>query len=574
MATLSRSEYSGMFGPTTGDRVRLADTNLVIEIEHDYHEGAYGDEVVYGGGKSARDGMAADPSGVSAEGMLDTVITNAIVIDPILGVVKGDIGIKNGLIAGVGKAGNPGIQDGIHQDLIVGGGTELISGEGTIVTAGAIDGHVHLIAPQQAEQALTNGITTLVGGGTGPTDATNGCTTTPGPWNISRMLEAAEGLPVNLALLGKGNASAPIALREQIEAGAAGLKVHEDFGATPAVIDCALSVADEHDIQVSIHTDSLNEAGYFEDTRSAFNGRTIHTFHSEGAGGGHAPDILRVTGEPNVLPSSTNPTLPYGVNSVDELLDMVMVCHHLSHDIPEDVSFADSRVRAETIAAETVLHDLGIISMVSSDSQAMGRVGESFLRTFQVAHHCKDIRGPMEGDSTRNDNQRVLRYLAKITINPALTYGVAHSIGSVEPGKVADLVQWPIESFAAKPRFVIKGGLINWSVMGDPNASLPTPQPIYYRPMFGAYGKAIQSTGITFMSQAAIDLDVPGKLGLNRQIRDVRNCRSIGKQHMIRNDTLPEIEVDPETFKVTIDGEVATIEPAKELPLSRLFFFV
>jgi len=574
MATLSRREYSDMFGPTTGDRVRLADTNLVIEIEHDYHEGEYGDEVVYGGGKTARDGMAADPSGVSAEGMLDTVITNAIVIDPILGVIKGDIGIKNGLIAGVGKAGNPGIQDGIHQDLIVGGGTELISGEGTIVTAGAIDGHVHLISPQQAEQALTNGITTLVGGGTGPTDGTNGCTTTPGPWNISRMLEAAEGLPVNMGILGKGNASAPIALREQLDAGAVGLKVHEDFGATPAVIDCALSVADDYDVQVSIHTDSLNEAGYFEDTRSAINGRAIHTFHSEGAGGGHAPDILRVTGEPNVLPSSTNPTLPYGVNSVDELLDMVMVCHHLSHDIPEDVSFADSRVRAETIAAETVLHDLGIISMVSSDSQAMGRVGESFLRTFQVAHHCKDIRGPMEGDSQRNDNQRVLRYLAKITINPALTYGMAHAIGSIEAGKVADLVQWPIESFAAKPRFVIKGGLINWSVMGDPNASLPTPQPIYYRPMFGAYGKALQSTSITFMSQAGIDRDVAGQLGLNRQIRGVRNCRSIGKQHMVRNGTLPEIEVDPETFKVTIDGKVATIEPAKELPLSRLFFFV
>ncbi len=574
MATLSRREYSDLFGPTTGDRVRLADTNLVIEIEKDFHEGRYGDEAVYGGGKTARDGMAADPSGVSAEGMLDTVITNAIVLDPLLGVVKGDIGIKNGLIAGVGKAGNPGIQDDVHPDLIVGGGTELIAGEHTIVTAGAIDGHVHFVSPQQAEQALTNGITTLVGGGTGPTDGTNGVTATPGPWNIARLLEACEGMPVNMAILGKGNSSTPISLREQLEAGAAGLKVHEDYGATPAVIDCALSVADEYDVQVSIHTDSLNEAGYFEDTRSAIDGRAIHTFHSEGAGGGHAPDILRVTGEPNVMPSSTNPTLPYGVNSVDELLDMVMVCHHLSHDIPEDVSFADSRVRAETIAAETVLHDLGIISMVSSDSQAMGRVGESVTRSFQIAHHCKDIRGRLPEDSDRNDNQRVLRYLAKVTINPALTYGMAHAIGSIAPGKVADLVQWPITSFAAKPRFVIKGGLINWAAMGDPNASLPTPQPVYFRPMFGAYGRARQSTGITFMSQAAIAAGVPERLDLHRQIRPVRNCRSIGKQHMVRNQRVPEIEVDPETFKVTVDGEVATIEPAQELPLTRLFFMV
>ncbi len=572
MATLSHREYADLFGPTTGDRVRLADTNLTIEIESDFHEGRYGDEAVYGGGKTARDGMAADPSGVSAEGMLDTVITNAIILDPLVGVVKGDIGIKDGLIAGIGKAGNPGIQDDIHPDLIIGGGTELIAGEHTIVTAGAIDGHVHFISPQQAAQALTNGITTLVGGGTGPTDGTNGVTTTPGPWNIARMLEASEGLPVNMAILGKGNASMPISLREQLESGAAGLKVHEDYGATPAVIDCALSVADEYDVQVSIHTDSLNEAGYFEDTRSAINGRAIHTFHSEGAGGGHAPDILRVTGEPNVMPSSTNPTLPYGVNSVDELLDMVMVCHHLNPEVPEDVSFADSRVRAETIAAETVLHDLGIISMVSSDSQAMGRVGESVTRAFQVAHHCKAVLGPLEGDSERNDNQRVLRYLAKLTINPALTYGMAHTIGSIHPGKVADLVQWPIESFAAKPRLVIKGGLINWAAMGDPNASLPTPQPVRFRPMFGAYGKAIQSTGITFMSQASIDAGIPAQLGLRRQVAPVRNCRSIGKQHMVRNDLAPEVEVDPETFKVTVDGEVATIEPAQSLPLTQLFF--
>jgi urease subunit alpha len=571
---ITRKEYADLFGPTTGDRIRLADTNLVIEIEKDFHEGRYGDEAVYGGGKTARDGMAGDPSGVSAEGMLDTVITNAIVLDPILGVVKGDIGIKDGLIAAVGKSGNPGIQDDIHPDLIIGAGTEVIAGEHTIITAGAIDTHVHFIAPQQAEHALTNGITTLFGGGTGPTDGTNGTTCTPGPWNIHRLLEASEGMPVNMGIMAKGNASLPISLREQLEAGAAGLKVHEDWGSTPAVIDCALSVADHYDVQVAIHTDSLNESGYFEDTRSAFDGRTIHTFHSEGAGGGHAPDILRVTGEPNVLPSSTNPTLPYGINSVDELLDMVMVCHHLSHDIPEDVSFADSRVRAETIAAETVLHDLGIISMISSDSQAMGRVGESVTRAFQIAHHCKALRGALPEDSGANDNERVLRFLAKVTINPAITNGVGHAIGSIAPGKIADLVQWPITSFAAKPRLVIKGGLINWAAMGDPNASLPTPQPIYYRHMFGAYGRARARTGVTFMSQAAIAAGVPEKLGLERQVIPVRNCRSIGKQHMVRNSRVPDIQVDPETFKVSVDGEITTIDPAKELPLNRLFFMV
>lgn len=574
MATISRREYADLFGPTTGDRVRLADTNLVIEIEQDHHEGRYGDEAVYGGGKTARDGMAADPSGVAAEGMLDMVITNAIVLDPLLGVVKGDIGVKDGVIAGIGKAGNPGIQDDVHPDLIIGAGTEIVAGEHTIVTAGAIDTHVHFIAPQQAEHALTNGITTLFGGGTGPTDATNGCTCTPGPWNIARMLEAAEGMPVNIGIMAKGNASMPISLREQLESGAAGFKIHEDFGATPAVIDCALSVADDYDVQVAIHTDSLNEAGYFEDTRSAINGRAIHTFHSEGAGGGHAPDILRVTGEPYVLPSSTNPTLPYGINSVDELLDMVMVCHHLSHDIPEDVSFADSRVRAETIAAETVLHDLGIISMISSDSQAMGRVGESVTRAFQIAHHCKALLGPLEGDSSGNDNQRVLRYLAKVTINPAITNGVGHAIGSIARGKIADLVQWPIASFAAKPRMVIKAGMVNWAAMGDPNASLPTPQPVYYRPSFGAYGRALQSTGVTFMAQAGISNGIPEQLDLHRQIVPVRNCRSIGKQHMVRNGRAPRIEVDPETFRVTVDGEVVTIDPARELPLTRLFFMV
>jgi urease subunit alpha len=574
MTAISRKEYADLFGPTTGDRVRLADTNLVIEIQKDHHEGRYGDEAVYGGGKTGRDGMASDPSGVSKEGMLDMVITNAIVLDPFLGVVKGDIGIKDGMIAAVGKAGNPGIQDDIHPDLIMGAGTEIIAGEHTIVTPGAIDTHVHFISPQQAEHALTNGITTLFGGGTGPTDATNGCTCTPGPWNIHRMLEAAEGLPVNIGIMAKGNASLPISLHEQMHAGAAGMKVHEDFGATPAVIDCALRVADEHDVQLAIHTDSLNESGFFEDTRSAFDGRTIHTFHSEGAGGGHAPDIMRVTGEPNVLPSSTNPTLPYGINSVDELLDMVMVCHHLSHDIPEDVSFADSRVRAETIAAETVLHDLGIISMISSDSQAMGRVGESVTRAFQIAHHCKALLGALPEETGDNDNERVLRYLAKVTINPAITNGVGHAIGSIAPGKVADLVQWPIASFAAKPRLVIKGGMVSWGLMGDPNASLPTPQPVFYRPTFGGYGKALRTTGVTFMSRAGIADGVPERLGLERQVIDVRNCRSIGKQHMVRNGRVPDITVDPETFQVTVDGEVVTIDPARELPLTRLFFMV
>lgn len=574
MTKISRKEYADLFGPTTGDRVRLADTNLVIEIEKDFHEGRYGDEAVYGGGKSARDGMAADPSGVSAEGMLDLVITNAIVLDPLLGVVKGDIGVRDGLIVGVGKAGNPGIQDDIHPELIIGAGTEIIAGEHTIVTAGAIDTHVHYIAPQQAEHALTNGITTLFGGGTGPTDGTNGCTCTPGPWNIQRMLEASEGMPINIGIMGKGNSSLPISLNEQLEGGAAGLKVHEDFGATPAVIDCALRAADRYDVQVAIHTDSLNESGYFEDTRSAIDGRAIHTFHSEGAGGGHAPDIMRVTGEPNVLPSSTNPTLPYGINSVDELLDMVMVCHHLSHDIPEDVSFADSRVRAETIAAETVLHDLGIISMISSDSQAMGRVGESVTRAFQIAHHCKAQFGALAEETGNNDNQRVLRYLAKVTINPAITNGVSAAIGSISPGKVADLVQWPIASFAAKPRLIVKGGMVSWAVMGDPNASLPTPQPVYFRPSFGAYGKARQTTGVTFMAEAGIEAGIPEQLGLERQIVPVRNCRSIGKQHMVRNDRVPDIQVDPETFKVTVDGEIVTVDPAKELPLTRLFFLV
>lgn len=572
MAVLSRKQYTDLFGPTVGDRFHLADTNLVIEVEKDHNEGHYGDEAVYGGGKGIRDGMAQDPQATSLQGALDLVITNVVVMDAILGVVKGDLGIKDGFIAGLGKAGNPHTQSGVHPKLVIGPGTEVISGEHMIATAGGIDSHIHFIAPQQAEHGLSNGITTLIGGGTGPSDGTNGTTCTPGPWNIGRMYQASEDLPVNVGLLGKGNGSLPEALIEQVEAGVCGLKVHEDWGTTPAALSRALDVADAYDVQVAVHTDTLNESGFFEDTRSAIDGRTIHTFHTEGAGGGHAPDIMRVAGEPNVLPSSTNPTLPYTVNSVDELLDMVMVCHHLSHDIPEDVSFADSRVRAETIAAETVLHDEGVISIFSSDSQAMGRIGESWTRAFQTAHHCKDQRGKLDGDTERNDNFRALRYLAKITINPAIATGTAEHIGSLETGKLADIVLWPIGSFAAKPKMVIKGGLINWALMGDPNASLPTPQPVYYRPMFGAYGKAKQATRVSFMSQAAIDLGVPEKLGLDSKVLPVRHCRTVGKQHMVRNDSLPKIAVDPETYKVTLDGVPATIEPARELPLNHLFY--
>nr|WP_304518820.1 urease subunit alpha [Cellulomonas chengniuliangii] len=572
MAILSRKQYTDLFGPTRGDRVHLADSNLVIEIEKDYNEGHYGDEIVYGGGKTARDGMGADPLATAPQGVLDLVITNAIILDPVLGVVKGDIGVKDGKIAAIGKSGNPHLQDGVDPRLVVGTGTEFISGEHLIATAGAIDPHVHYISPQQADAAISNGITTLFGGGTGPSDATNGVTTTPGAWYLHRMIEAAEDSPVSMGFYGKGNGSLPDALIEQITAGAAGLKVHEDFGATPAALSDALSVADEYDIQVAVHTDSLNESGFVEDTISAINGRTIHTFHTEGAGGGHAPDIMKIASYGNVLPSSTNPTLPYTVNSVDELLDMVMVCHHLSHDIPEDVAFADSRVRAETISAETVLQDEGVISMFSSDSQAMGRIGETFTRCFQTAHHNKDKRGTLAEDTERHDNFRVLRYLAKLTINPAITCGISDYYGSLEPGKLADIVLWPVGSFAAKPKMVIKGGVIKWALMGDPNASLPTPQPVLYRPMFGSFGRAQQSTRVTFMSQAAIDAGVPELLGLRSTVLPVRRTRQLGKAHMLRNDKAPVINVDPETYKVTLDGVPAHIEPAKSLPMTQLFF--
>ena len=574
MATIPRKQYTDLFGPTRGDKFTLADTNLVVEVEHDFNEGHYGDEVVYGGGKTIRDGMAADPQATGAQQALDLVITNAIVMDAVLGVVKGDIGIRDGRIVGVGKAGNPHTQSGVEPHLVIGPGTEVISGEHLIATAGGIDSHIHYVAPQQVLSALSNGITTLFGGGTGPTDGSNGTTCTPGTWNLHRMFEAAESMPVNTGFLGKGNGSLPEALVEQVEAGAAGLKVHEDWGATPAALRAALDVADKYDIQVALHSDTLNEAGFIEDTISAIDGRTIHTFHTEGAGGGHAPDIIKLAGLPNVLPASTNPTLPYTVNSVDELLDMCMVCHHLSHDIPEDVAFADSRVRAETIAAETVFHDEGLISIFSSDSQAMGRVGESFTRAFQTAHHCKDKRGKLPEDAEGNDNFRVLRYLAKITINPALAQGIGDYVGSLEAGKIADIVLWPIGSFAVKPKLVVKGGQVNWALMGDPNASVTTPQPVYYRPMFGAQGKALQTTRVTFMSRAGIENGVPERLGLASQVLPVRHCRAVGKEHMVRNSTIADIEVDPETYKVTIDGKVATIEPATELPMSQLFYIV
>ncbi|KAA9129955.1 urease subunit alpha [Microbacterium caowuchunii] len=572
MAVIPRKQYTDLFGPTVGDKVQLADTNLVIQIEKDYAADSYGDEVVYGGGKSARDGMASDPLASSAQGALDLVITNVIVMDAVIGIVKADIGVKDGLIVGIGKSGNPQTQKGVDPKLLVGPGTEVIAGEHLIATAGAMDPHVHFISPQQAYAALSNGITTLFGGGTGPTDGTNGTTCTPGVWNIHRMLQAWDELPVNVGIHGKGNGSHPQALIEQIEAGAGGLKVHEDWGTTPAALSQALSVADEYDIQVAVHTDSLNEAGFVEHTISAIDGRTIHTYHTEGAGGGHAPDIMKMAGQSNVLPSSTNPTLPYTVNSVDELLDMVMVCHHLSYDSPEDVAFADSRVRAETISAETVLQDLGIISMFSSDSQAMGRIGESVARAFQTAHHCKDQRGKLPEDSEDNDNFRVLRYLAKVTINPAITHGLSDHIGSLEPGKMADIVLWPIDTFGAKPKLVVKGGLINWALMGDPNASLPTPQPVYFRPMFGALGQTLHATRATFMSKASIAKGVPEQLGLKSRILPVSGTRSIGKEDMVRNNATPVIDVDPETYKVTVDGEPAHIDPAASLPLTQLFY--
>ena len=564
--TLSRAAYADMFGPTVGDRIRLGDTDLFVVVEKDFSH--YGEEVKFGGGKVIRDGMGQSQRS-RAEGAHDTVITNALIIDH-WGIVKADIGIRDGRISGIGKAGNPDVQPGV--DIVIGPGTEIIAGEGKIVTAGGIDAHIHFICPQQVEEALASGITTMVGGGTGPATGTAATTCTPGPWHLARMLQAAEGLPVNLAFAGKGNAARPAALEEMLRAGAAALKLHEDWGTTPAAIDCCLSVADRFDIPVMIHTDTLNESGFVEDTIAAFAGRTIHAFHTEGAGGGHAPDIIKLAGYANVLPSSTNPTRPYTANTIDEHLDMLMVCHHLDAAIPEDIAFAESRIRRETIAAEDILHDLGAISMISSDSQAMGRVGEVITRTWQTAHKMKLQRGALPGDGDA-DNHRVKRYIAKYTINPAIAQGLAGEVGSVEIGKLADLVLWSPAFFGAKPDLVIKSGSIVMAMMGDPNASIPTPQPVHMRPMFAAFGRALGESCLTFVSAAALEADLGRQLGLARRLVAVANTRGgIGKRSMIHNDALPRIEVDPETYEVRADGVLLTCEPAAVLPLAQRYF--
>ena len=565
MSTISKKAYADMFGPTAGDRIRLADTSLILEIEKDFTH--YGDEVKFGGGKVIRDGQGQ--SQALDKDTVDTVITNAVILD-YTGIYKADIGIKHGRIAAIGKAGNKDIQDNV--DFQIGAGTEVIAGEGLIVTAGGIDSHVHFICPQQANEALTNGITTLIGGGTGPATGTNATTCTPGIFNIEKMLEACEEMPVNVGILGKGNASLPGVLEEQIKAGVMGLKLHEDWGSTPAAIDNCLAVADKYDVQVAIHTDTLNEAGFVEDTIGAFKNRTIHTYHTEGAGGGHAPDILKACGNLNVLPSSTNPTRPYTVNTIDEHLDMLMVCHHLDPSIPEDIAFAESRIRRETIAAEDILHDLGALSMISSDSQAMGRVGETVTRCWQTASKMKSQFGPLEQDSERNDNFRIKRFVAKYTINPAITHGVAHEIGSVEVGKLADLVLWKPAFFGVKPEMVIKGGFISYSLMGDINASIPTPQPVRYRTMFGGMGKALPRTRMTFISQASADNKVPEKLNLQSLIGIVKNCRRLIKKDMKLNVYLPVLEVDPQNYQVHADGRLLTCEPADKLPLTQRYY--
>ena len=566
MARITRRAYADMYGPTTGDRVRLADTDLWVEVEKDLT--IYGDEVKFGGGKVIRDGMGQSQFS-QAQGAVDTVITNALIIDH-WGIIKADVAIKNGRIHAIGKAGNPDVQPGVT--IIIGPGTEIIAGEGKILTAGGVDSHIHFICPQQVEEAITAGFTTLIGGGTGPATGTSATTCTPGPWHLARMLQAAEGLPVNIGFSAKGNASQPQALEEMIRAGASSMKLHEDWGTTPAAIDNCLTVADRFDVQVMIHTDTLNESGFVEDTIAAFQGRTIHTYHTEGAGGGHSPDIIRVASLPNVLPSSTNPTRPYTANTLDEHLDMLMVCHHLDPAIPEDVAFAESRIRRETIAAEDILHDLGAISMMSSDSQAMGRVGEVAIRTWQTAHKMKLQRGSLPGD-TRADNNRVKRYIAKYTINPAIAQGMAHEIGDITPGKLADLVLWSPAFFGVKPDLVIKGGSIATAPMGDPNASIPTPQPVHYRPMFAQYGRAMAESCITFVSAASLDSNLAQTLGLNRRLIPVANTRSgIGKASMIHNNAMPNIEVDPETYEVRADGTLLTCEPATTLPMTQRYF--
>ena len=565
---IDRRAYAETYGPTTGDRLRLADTELILEVEKDYT--SYGDEVKFGGGKVIRDGMGQAQTPREA-GAVDTVITNALILDW-WGIVKADIGLRDGRICAIGKAGNPDISDGVT--IVIGPGTEAIAGEGHIVTAGAIDTHIHFICPQQIETALASGVTTLLGGGTGPATGTTATTCTPGSFHLARMLQAAEGLPVNLGFFGKGNASSPEALEEQIRAGACGLKLHEDWGTTPAAIDCCLSVADRFDVQVCIHTDTLNEAGFVEDTIRAIGNRTIHTFHTEGAGGGHAPDIIRICGEANVLPSSTNPTRPYTRNTLEEHLDMLMVCHHLDPKIPEDVAFAESRIRRETIAAEDILHDLGAFSIIASDSQAMGRVGEVITRTFQTAHKMKVQRGPLAGDNQRNDNTRLKRYIAKVTINPAIAHGIDSQVGSVEVGKLADLVLWKPGFFGVKPELVLKGGSIVWAQMGDANASIPTPGPVHGRPMFAAFGGALAPSCLTFVSQASLDADLPRRLGLKRACVPVVNTRGIGKAAMRNNSATPKVQVDPQTYEVFADGEALTCEPAETLPMAQLYFLI
>ena len=571
---IPRRQYADLYGPTTGDRIRLADTDLLVEITRDLT--VPGEEAKFGGAKVIRDGMGQSPAATRAKGALDLVITNAIIIDW-WGVVKADIGIRDGRIVGIGKSGNSDLMDGVTKGMEIGPCTEVLSAEGKIITAGGIDTHIHFICPQIITEALANGLTTLIGGGTGPATGTNATTCTPGPWNIHRMLEAADGFPINLGFLGKGNSSLPEGLNEQVEAGAIGLKLHEDWGTTPAAIDTCLSVAERYDVQVAIHTDTINEAGFVEDTIKAFKGRTIHSFHTEGAGGGHAPDIIKVCGEPNVLPSSTNPTMPFTVNTMDEHLDMLMVCHHLNPRVPEDIAFAESRIRRETIAAEDILHDMGAISIMSSDSQAMGRVGEVIIRTWQTAHKMKAQRGHLsehgiEKQEGQHDNWRARRYVAKYTINPAIAHGVAHEVGSIEVGKLADLVLWKPAFFGVKPEIVLKGGFPMSAAMGDPNASIPTPQPVLTRPMFGSFGRAPFSTSLTFLSQKALEREVPKQLGLQKRVAAVKGCRHIGKRDLKLNDALPRIEVDSETYEVRANGELLTCEPVAVLPMAQRYF--
>jgi urease subunit alpha len=572
MTTVSRQTYASLYGPTAGDRVRLADTSLIAQVEQSLL--LPGEEAVYGGGKVIRDGMGQIPGRRNADGILDLVITSVIVMDPLLGILKADVGIKEGLIVGIGQAGNPNVQDGVDPNLVIGAGTEVISGEGLVATAGAVETHAHFLTPEQVPHALSSGVTTMIGGGTGPAEGSRGTTCTPGPWNLARMLEATAVLPVNIGLLGKGSSSRPEALAEQLDNGACGLKVHEDWGATPAALDCALAVADDYDVQVALHADTLNESGHLADTIAAIDGRTIHSYHTEGAGGGHAPDHMAIASLPNVLPSSTNPTRPYTTDTTDNLFYMTVVTHHLNPANPEDIAFAQSRIRAETEAAEDVLHDLGVLSMYSSDSQAMGRIGDTVATCWRTADKMKKLTGSLAGDPPENDNERILRYLAKLTINPAITHGIGHLVGSLEPGKVADIVLWPTNTFGVKPKLIVKGGLIVWAVMGDPNASIPTPEPMLMRPMFAALGRAVGRTSITFVSQAAADADIRARLDLERWVEPVRGCRTIGKAQMVRNDSTPEIRVDAETYQVTVDGQPATVEAVDEVAMSQLYYMV